>query len=146
MKIYLQALRLEGVKVIYIFDYMQPTTQLKLLFTLTALILCRLSPAQNGLTGPEQDCVGAIPIDFAFYSYHCLSNPANNSDSLNINHLKQGQMGSIKLYNTSWALIKQIMGISSPRTTIDIGDLPAGLYYYNIYSTNQQHTGRFIKV
>lgn len=302
MKIYLQALRLEGVKVIYIFDYMLPTAQLKLLFTLTALILWGLSPAQNVPVLPIQDCQNAFIIpgpglvygntpfagpgnnaneinpaisclpgeensiwlrfcttmagevsitinpdssnadyNFAVYKltgntcadiytmpelqvrcnnigpfptnitganggsmaqeepvlnvlpgeqYYILlnrhyngpnsgggffmnitgigsdttcfttgvkddaviymsdapyPNPANNSITLNHTNLKQGQTGSIKLYNTSGVLVKQLMGISQHKTTIDIADLPSGLYYYTIYIGNQQNAGRFIK-
>jgi hypothetical protein len=43
----LKAARLKGVKVMYIFDYMLPTMQLKALFTLTTLILCGLLSAQT---------------------------------------------------------------------------------------------------
>ena len=72
-------------------------------------------------------------------------NPAYNSITINLNNLKQGQTGSIKVYNTSGGLVKQLTGLSAPKTTIDIADLPSGLYYYTIYSGNQQNAGRFVK-
>lgn len=68
----MQAARLEGVKVIYIFDNMLPTPAIKLFSTLTALIVWGLLRAQtiNYAHGPEQDCVNAIHLFFNGYFYY----------------------------------------------------------------------------
>ncbi|UPT68979.1 MAG: T9SS type A sorting domain-containing protein [Sphingobacteriales bacterium JAD_PAG50586_3] len=81
---------MKSVKIIYIFDTMQPTPILKAIFTLTALILCGLIKAQiiNYAHGPEQDCVNAIHIsangqfyyDMPYEGYGSVSevNPKNS--------------------------------------------------------------------
>jgi hypothetical protein len=93
----LQAARLEGVKIIYIFDNMQPTPQIKALITFTALILCGLIRAQT--PAPEQDCVGAIPVGYPYYNhtfegYNGIGTGTDEVDSINT-CLYKGEKNSV---------------------------------------------------
>jgi hypothetical protein len=78
----LQAARLEGVKIIYIFDNMLPTPAIKVFSTVTVLILCGLLRAQT--PAPEQDCVGAILVNtssYPFGTYNGIGTGDNEIDS-----------------------------------------------------------------
>jgi hypothetical protein len=72
-------------------------------------------------------------------------NPANNSLTLSIPNLKQGQTANITIYSTTGALVKQLTGLNQPENQLDVSCLPAGLYYFIVQTPDGQNNGRFVK-
>lgn len=72
-------------------------------------------------------------------------NPASQSITLKLSNLNPAESYTLAIYNSAGALVKEEVN-NKPQTTLDVSALPAGLYTYQIVTTNGKTTaGRFVK-
>jgi hypothetical protein len=72
-------------------------------------------------------------------------NPAVNQVRVTVPADWQNKTVSYSIYNTSGSLVRQQVGVGEQTATIQVADLPAGLYVIRSSNGNQGVAGKFIK-
>lgn len=70
-------------------------------------------------------------------------NPTN--ENITINFISSSKNTSVKIYDTTGRIVKNIENVRSGENTINISELEAGLYILNLQDDNNSVTKRFIK-
>jgi C1A family cysteine protease len=93
----------------------------------------------NKLTdkGSSINANATVPISVSVYP-----NPTNNTINVKLNN--GANLGALKIFNTKGSLVKTET-IDKAERTIDVSDLPAGVYIISVDGPKEPFTTRFIK-
>ncbi|MBD79726.1 MAG: hypothetical protein CL840_12485 [Crocinitomicaceae bacterium] len=79
------------------------------------------------------------------FSSNILPNPAQNQISFSFKE-QSNEVLQLKIYNLSGELVKEHQEITSERSTLNVADLPNGIYFYRLFSKDlsDESKGRFL--
>lgn len=100
------------------------------------------APVENDIIddNSHEEVIEPTSTESAFY---VSPNPAKSQITVNISSLSNGDI--ISVYNNMGILVKSVKIKSVQKTSIDIKELPAGLYYISTVKEDRKYLAKFIK-